>query len=145
MRPPSADAQTYVPADERLFCAVCSKEVRVVRLGRSLLVLGHLQNPRHKHHLVRLARSGADATGQAPIPVGVGPFVDSQRRSGAPDHRRGDEASQPRKHRPSPDPESLRAHSTRPALRGAVVAGRSPASLTPAPRSAARAQSDVSG
>ena len=141
-RPPSADAQTYVP--DTLYCT-CGRTVRLVRLNSRTLALGHTTNPGPASHPVRLARSGADATGQAPIPVGVGPFVDSQRRSGAPDHRRGDEASQPRKHRPSPDPESLRAHSTRPALRGAVVAGRSPASLTPAPRSAARAQSDVSG
>jgi hypothetical protein len=39
---------------EQLVC-ICGRAVRVVRLGRSLLTLGHLTNPRQDHHPVRLA------------------------------------------------------------------------------------------
>ena len=64
--------------EERLRCAVCSKEVRVVRLGRSLLTLGHRSNPGPKHHLIRLAAPSA-ALGRS-----GSRFEDTQGQRGAP-------------------------------------------------------------
>ena len=45
---------------ETLHCT-CGREVRVVRLGRSLLTLGHVTNPGPDHHSVHLSRASRSA------------------------------------------------------------------------------------
>lgn len=45
--------------DEVLICSTCHTEARIVRLGKSLLVLGHAVNPRQHHHEVTIPRSRA--------------------------------------------------------------------------------------
>lgn len=43
-----------------LHCAVCSREVRIVRLMPGRLTLGHTTNPANAHHPVRLSRAATD-------------------------------------------------------------------------------------
>jgi hypothetical protein len=56
----------------------CGGEVRVVRLNERLLGLGHVRNPRDKHHPVRLSRTTADRTSSAKGQAGL---EDSRRSS----------------------------------------------------------------
>ena len=112
---------------ERLYCT-CGIEVRIVRLIPNHLTLGHVRNPKHQHHVVRLARSG-------PAPA---IFEDggTPGRSEVPELRRGAEAPQRREVRHATDPTG--SIPVEPSLRGTssparrrVAAGLPPA---PAPR-----------
>ena len=49
-----------------LICAVCSREVRIVRLNARTLALGHTTNPRNQRHAVRLAPAARN--GGIPVP-----------------------------------------------------------------------------
>lgn len=51
---------------ERLFCR-CGIEVAVVRLNATTLTFGHRQNPKDKHHRVRLARPAQDTRGSRSV------------------------------------------------------------------------------
>ena len=54
----------------------CGGEVRVVRLTPDYLTLGHVRNPKDKHHVVRLSRSAAERPAAG--------LEDSRRQTGAP-------------------------------------------------------------
>ena len=75
----------------------CGGEVRVVRLNDRLLGLGHVRNPRDKHHPVRLARTTAERT--SPF-AGQAGLEDSRRSSEGP----GCGSGRPEPSGPSPDP-----------------------------------------
>lgn len=53
---------------EKLLCR-CGVEVKIVRLNRELLALGHVRNLAQNHHAVRLSRAAAVSTTREEVDV----------------------------------------------------------------------------
>ena len=62
----------------------CGGEVAIVRLNPELLTLGHVRNPKDKHHAVRLQVPRTGRESASPVPPRVLP-EDTRGRPEAPD------------------------------------------------------------
>jgi len=118
---------------EPLKCARCGREVRVVRLGRATLALGHTQNPKNERHMVQLARSAADRDSSL---LGMGAArEDSRPQSEEPNMRRGAKAPHGRRvDAPSPRTTQARSRSGRSSAAPSPSPSRSRVDSAPSPR-----------